>query len=87
MSPESTEVTFCVRGVISPLLANICLPYVFDLWVDAWRKKCAQGDVVVVRDVRRQTPRNVASILGSARESGLRDAQVSASSSSRVMCS
>jgi len=87
MSPESTEVTFCVRGVISPLLANIYLHYVFDLWVDAWRKKCAQGDVVVVRDVRRQTPRNVASILGSARESGLRDAQVSASSSSRVMCS
>jgi len=86
MSPESTEVTFCVRGVISPLLANIYLHYVFDLWVDAWRK-CAQGDVVVVRDVRRQTPRNVASILGSARESGLRDAQVSASSSSRVMCS
>jgi len=69
------------------LLANLYLHYVFDLWVDAWRKKCAQGDVVVVRDVRRQTPRNVASILGSARESGLRDAQVSASSSSRVMCS
>ena len=21
----------------------------FDLWVDAWRKKCARGDVVVVR--------------------------------------
>ena len=25
MNPESTEVTFCVRGVISPLLANIYL--------------------------------------------------------------
>jgi hypothetical protein len=25
------------------------LHYVFDLWVDAWRKKCARGDVVVVR--------------------------------------
>jgi hypothetical protein len=23
--------------------------YVFDLWVDVWRKKCAQGDVIVVR--------------------------------------
>jgi RNA-directed DNA polymerase len=34
---------------ISPLLANIYLHYVFDLWVDAWRKKCAQGDVIVVR--------------------------------------
>src|SRR6185295_18936255 len=43
------EVTFCVRGVASPLLANIYLHYVFDLWVDAWRKKCARGDVVVVR--------------------------------------
>jgi RNA-directed DNA polymerase len=31
------------------LLANIYLHYVFDLWVDAWRRKCAQGDVVVVR--------------------------------------
>jgi RNA-directed DNA polymerase len=31
------------------LLANIYLHYVFDLWVDAWRKKCARGDVVVVR--------------------------------------
>ncbi|HEY6342516.1 MAG TPA: reverse transcriptase domain-containing protein [Bryobacteraceae bacterium] len=36
-------------GLISPLLANVYLHYVFDLWVDAWRKKCARGDVVVVR--------------------------------------
>jgi RNA-directed DNA polymerase len=36
-------------AVISPLLANIFLHYVFDLWVDVWRKKCAQGDVIVVR--------------------------------------
>ena len=36
-------------SVISPLLANIYLHYVFDLWVDVWRKKCAQGEVVVVR--------------------------------------
>ena len=43
------KVTFCVRGVISPTLANIYLHYVFDLWVDVWRKKCAQGDVIVVR--------------------------------------
>ena len=35
--------------MISPLLANIYLHYSFDLWVDAWRKKWAQGDVVVVR--------------------------------------
>jgi len=36
-------------AVASPLLANIYLHYVFDLWVDAWRRKCAQGDVIVVR--------------------------------------
>jgi group II intron reverse transcriptase/maturase len=36
-------------SVASPLFANIYLHYVFDLWVDVWRKKYAQGDVVVVR--------------------------------------
>ena len=36
-------------SVISPTLANIYLHYVFDLWVEVWRKKYAQGDVVVVR--------------------------------------
>ena len=35
--------------MISPLLANIYLHYVFDLWVEAWRKKRRQGDVIVVR--------------------------------------
>jgi len=43
------EIAFCVRGVISPLLANIYLHYTFDLWVKVWRTKCAQGDVIVVR--------------------------------------
>ena len=36
-------------AVISPLLANLYLHHVFDLWVDQWRKKVAQGDVMVVR--------------------------------------
>ncbi len=36
-------------AVISPLLANIYLHHVFDLWVEAWRKKEANGDVIVVR--------------------------------------
>jgi RNA-directed DNA polymerase len=36
-------------SVISPLLANIYLHYAFDLWVDVWRKKWAQGEVIVVR--------------------------------------
>lgn len=36
-------------GSASPLLANIYLHYVFDLWVQHWRKTTAQGDVIVVR--------------------------------------
>ncbi|HTS58699.1 MAG TPA: group II intron reverse transcriptase/maturase [Terriglobales bacterium] len=36
-------------SVISPLLANVYLHYSFDLWIDMWRKKWAQGEVVVVR--------------------------------------
>jgi len=36
-------------SVISPLLANIYLHYSFDLWVNVWRRKCAQGEVVVIR--------------------------------------
>ena len=36
-------------AVISPLLANVYLHYVFDLWANEWRKKCAYGDVIVVR--------------------------------------
>lgn len=36
-------------GSISPLLANIYLHYVFDLWVHRWRKNQATGDVIVVR--------------------------------------
>jgi RNA-directed DNA polymerase len=38
-------------GSASPLLANIYLHYVFDLWVQAWRKKQARGDVIVIRFV------------------------------------
>jgi RNA-directed DNA polymerase len=36
-------------AVISPLLANVYLHYVFDLWVEVWRKKVAHGDVIVTR--------------------------------------
>ena len=34
---------------VSPLLANVYLHYVFDLWVDWWRRHEARGDVIVVR--------------------------------------
>jgi len=33
----------------SPLLANVYLHYVFDLWVRWWRRRYAHGDVIVVR--------------------------------------
>jgi RNA-directed DNA polymerase len=46
---SETKVGTPQGSVASPLLANIYLHYVFDLWVEAWRKKVARGDVVVVR--------------------------------------
>jgi len=36
-------------AVISPLLANIYLHYVFDLWSHQWRAKRAKGEVLIVR--------------------------------------
>ena len=36
-------------GSISPLLANIYLHYVFDLWAQRWRKQPSRGEVIVVR--------------------------------------
>lgn len=36
-------------AVVSPLLANVYLHYVFDLWIEAWRQRVATGDVIVVR--------------------------------------
>jgi group II intron reverse transcriptase/maturase len=36
-------------GSISPLLANTYLHYVFDLWIQRWRKTHARGEVIVVR--------------------------------------
>ena len=36
-------------AVISPVLANLYLHYVLDLWVQAWRKKQACGDMIIVR--------------------------------------
>jgi group II intron reverse transcriptase/maturase len=36
-------------SVASPLIANVYLHYLFDLWADVWRKKAAKGDVIIVR--------------------------------------
>jgi group II intron reverse transcriptase/maturase len=46
---SETKVGTPQGSVVSPLLANAYLHYVFDLWVEAWRKKVAKGDVIVVR--------------------------------------
>jgi RNA-directed DNA polymerase len=47
--PIEGEVAFCVRGVISPLLANVYLHYVFDLWAARWRRHEATGDMILMR--------------------------------------
>lgn len=36
-------------SVISPLLANLYLHYVFDLWAERWRRREATGDMIIVR--------------------------------------
>jgi RNA-directed DNA polymerase len=51
---EDGIVTVSDRGtgqgaVISPLLANIYLHYVLDLWAVRWRQRDATGDMIIVR--------------------------------------
>lgn len=51
---EDGVVTVADRGtgqgsVISPLLANIYLHYVLDLWAERWRRREATGDMIIVR--------------------------------------
>jgi len=36
-------------AVVSPLLSNVYLHYVFDVWVQRWRRRSATGDMMVVR--------------------------------------
>jgi RNA-directed DNA polymerase len=45
----TSEIGTVQGGSISPLLANIYLHYVMDLWIEQWRKTEAKGDVIVVR--------------------------------------
>jgi len=44
-----TEVGSPQGASASPLLANVYLHYVLDLWVDWWRSRFAHGDVIIVR--------------------------------------
>jgi RNA-directed DNA polymerase len=51
---EDGRVTRSERGapqgaVISPILANVYLHYVYDLWVHRWRRIKASGDMIVIR--------------------------------------
>jgi RNA-directed DNA polymerase len=36
-------------ATVSPLLANLYLHYVFDLWAQQWRRRHARGEVIIVR--------------------------------------
>ena len=44
-----TEMGTPQGGSVSPLLANVYLHYVFDLWVQQWRERRAHGDMIIVR--------------------------------------
>src|ERR1700688_2198508 len=44
-----SEVGTVQGGSISPLLSNIYLHYVLDLWVQQWRQKQGRGEVIFVR--------------------------------------
>src|SRR5467141_1373487 len=51
---ENGVVTVSEKGtgqgsVISPLLANVYLHYVFDLWAERWRRHEATGDMILMR--------------------------------------
>jgi group II intron reverse transcriptase/maturase len=46
---SKTEVGTPQGAVISPLLANVYLHYVLDLWAQKWRKCNARGEMIIVR--------------------------------------
>jgi RNA-directed DNA polymerase len=46
---SSTEAGTAQGASVSPLLSNVYLHYVFDLWADQWRQRHARGDVVLSR--------------------------------------
>jgi len=46
---SETEIGTPQGAVVSPLLANVYLHHVFDLWIEVWREKVAKGKVMAIR--------------------------------------
>ena len=64
-------------AVISPLLANVYLHYVFDLWAQRWRRREATGDMIILRGAcpragRRPDPGADDIVVGFEREADAR---------------
>jgi RNA-directed DNA polymerase len=56
---SETEEGTAQGASVSPLLANVYLHYVFDLWADQWRRRHAHGDVILSRYADDCVPRTL----------------------------
>ena len=56
---KSSEMGTGQGSVISPLLANVYLHYVFDLWAERWRRRETTGDMIILRFADDSAPRRL----------------------------
>jgi retron-type reverse transcriptase len=56
---SKTEEGTAQGASVSPLLANVYLHYVFDLWAEQWRRRHAHGDMIIVRFADDCVPRTL----------------------------
>jgi RNA-directed DNA polymerase len=56
---SETETGTAQGASVSPLLSNVFLHYVFDLWADQWRRRHARGDVILCRYADDCVPRTL----------------------------